>query len=300
VRYDEVAAQARDLRFIANDHSTVLPHEIEVWDPGGVSAVWVHVPQVRATGAELYMYWGNPQAESFDDPTGVWEGYAGVWHLSDLLPDGSAQVFDSSGSAHHGMPGGEEHPASQPGIIGRALSFAGDRSWVGLGAIETDDWDAITISAWMRHQDSQQGAVLSKAWGGGNNDQVFMLGADGERLEVRVRTDGGESIRLAPDHVVPVGTWVHAAFTWSARQAVVHAYVNGELIESAPLEGGALFSDPSAAVLGNIFADQNLEWGGELDEVRLERVARSQEWIAAQYASMTDTVVDFRDIEQEP
>ena len=51
VDYRSGAADGRDLRFVADDHATILPHEIERWVSGGTSYLWVRVPSVQGQGS---------------------------------------------------------------------------------------------------------------------------------------------------------------------------------------------------------------------------------------------------------
>ncbi len=69
-----------DLRF-ADAAGTPLPFEIESWNPGGVSTIWVKVPLISAGAADDYicMYYDNPAAGPSPLPASdVWSnGYGG-------------------------------------------------------------------------------------------------------------------------------------------------------------------------------------------------------------------------------
>ena len=80
IDYAAMAPDGSDLRFVDADHSTLLDHEIEAWNPGGESIVWVRVPQIDAASANdfVWMYYGSPAAADLQNPAGVWQnGYAG-------------------------------------------------------------------------------------------------------------------------------------------------------------------------------------------------------------------------------
>ena len=47
-----------DLRFADSTETIELPYEIEEWDTGGTSYVWVRVP-VLTSNATIQAYWGN-------------------------------------------------------------------------------------------------------------------------------------------------------------------------------------------------------------------------------------------------
>jgi Putative Ig domain/Domain of unknown function (DUF2341) len=50
IDYASAGTGGKDLRFIADDQTTVLAHEVEQWVVGGPSYVWVRVPTVAGGG----------------------------------------------------------------------------------------------------------------------------------------------------------------------------------------------------------------------------------------------------------
>jgi hypothetical protein len=71
-------ADFKDVRFTAADGQTILPHYLE--SVSGVSGqreavFWVKVPQIPAGGVNLYLYYGNPEAEDRSSPEDVFYLY---------------------------------------------------------------------------------------------------------------------------------------------------------------------------------------------------------------------------------
>jgi uncharacterized protein (TIGR03382 family) len=64
-----------DLRFVDGDDLTELSYDIEEWNNGGTSWVWVRIPRVEGTPTpdSIYMYWGNPAAPVGEDAVGTWD-----------------------------------------------------------------------------------------------------------------------------------------------------------------------------------------------------------------------------------
>lgn len=130
--YGEAAADGSDLRFLDADGVTLLAHELEQWNPGGASFIWVRVPRIDAgsTADHVYLYYGSdsplPPPPSASD---VWDGeFLAVWHLGEEQPGvGNAQVYrDSSGAGLHG--GDDVTLPAIAGAAGRAQAFdRGDR-----------------------------------------------------------------------------------------------------------------------------------------------------------------------------
>ena len=100
-----VKADFSDVRFTCADGETILPHYLESImgeSPDKIAAFWVKIPQIPSAGLPIYMYYGNPQAQSkssgkdvfdfFDDFTQdeldpeIWEVHpelGGSYELSD-------------------------------------------------------------------------------------------------------------------------------------------------------------------------------------------------------------------------
>lgn len=69
-----------DILFTSADGVTRLDHEIESYDPvTGHLVAWVETPAVPASGTgQLYIYYGNAQVGSQQNPAAVWSSYPGV------------------------------------------------------------------------------------------------------------------------------------------------------------------------------------------------------------------------------
>jgi len=85
IDYGRVQNGGEDLRFIDADGSE-LSYEIEHWDEGGESIVWVKVPQIDGLSNSdyIWMYYGNDSISDGQDVHGVWDtNFLMVWHLND-------------------------------------------------------------------------------------------------------------------------------------------------------------------------------------------------------------------------
>lgn len=95
IDYGLTRAGGVDLQFRTQDEA-LLPHEIERWDPQGRSYVWVRLPSIVDGSADFWMYYGNREADSVEDPAAVWSnGYVGVWHLAEQEEVGPPMLRDS-------------------------------------------------------------------------------------------------------------------------------------------------------------------------------------------------------------
>lgn len=117
VNRDRLSVDGADLRFL--DDASFLSHEIESWDPTGLSEVWVAVPTLASNSVSdridlLYdgLLAGLPSVA----PKPTWSAFAAVYHF-----DGSAGVYrDATGNGYE-VPdalAGEDGP----GLVGRGIS----------------------------------------------------------------------------------------------------------------------------------------------------------------------------------
>ncbi len=82
---------------ITDDAGNALSYEIDKWDTGGMTAVWVKVPNIAA-GTRIHVYFSGA-ANTVNDPTDVWSRFLGVWHFNETSVNGtSADAYDASGN----------------------------------------------------------------------------------------------------------------------------------------------------------------------------------------------------------
>ena len=81
---------------------TLLPFEVDTWNPRGESLVWVKVPKVYQS-AQFRMYWRLRDGATVPDDLEASEtwanGYVGVWHLNATDKEGRLPNSTSLGSA---------------------------------------------------------------------------------------------------------------------------------------------------------------------------------------------------------
>src|SRR3989344_1631139 len=89
------ADTGNDIRFTDEDGKTLLAYDIERWNQGGKSYIWVKIPKIADHKKDyFYMYYGNPDKNlaSIKNPGQVWSnGYVGVWHLNEDAKAGQQQ-----------------------------------------------------------------------------------------------------------------------------------------------------------------------------------------------------------------
>jgi hypothetical protein len=269
-------------RFLAADHSTVLPHEVDAPVPGGV-AVWVRIPDIQSTGAapEVWVYYGNSGASNASSGAGVFADlFVSVHHLG-------ANGADATGHGHMAdSPTGNERPGNATGQIGDARDFDGMNDHLDL-ADETayDFTTALTVSAWLKRQSLGAVAYMAIITKG---DSAWRLARQDLTQFVGFGTDeGATSQNLAGSKSIDDDTWHHVAITLGGGTKRI--YVDGALDTMAAA---------SAVNMNNIAVSfgQNAEsvtggkrfWNGALDEIRISAGTRDAAWLFAEHHTATD------------
>lgn len=285
IEYEDTLPGGADLRFVDASQSVMLPHEIESWDPSGVSAVWVRLPEGGA--AEIWMYYADPDDASAAEPTKVWgPQHLAVWHMSDA----SAPLIEDATVSDHDAelleaPGG----AFVEGIAGQALSLSGGADRVQAPTLSPALSNAITLEAWVRMdalEPSENRFVISK------RDSYHLSAVQPNLAQPRaqVRLQAGVTIEAGPSSSLST-TWSYVAVTYDSVMRVLSVYIDGRRVG---LKQPDIPAGQSPLIAGS---DYPLELGrrlqGTLDEVRISNVVRSEKYIEAQFESMSDQVLTF-------
>jgi biopolymer transport protein ExbB len=261
-----------DLRFVAADGKTLLPHQIESYD--GVlneAFIWVGLPEVTpASKASIYVYFGNTDgampaaakpADAYDADTTL------VYHFGGR---GSAPV-DATANGNKADNAGATAEAS---LIGSGLKLAGATPLT-IPNSTTLAWkqdQPLTLSLWIKPAALQANAVVLSR---GNGSSALRLLLD-QGLPVVEVTPAGAPLRGQPAAPVAAGAWSHLALVADGKS--LRLFLNGVLCGSAD---GGLPAFDAPLLLGGLAtaAAGTSGFSGELDEFTVSRVARSAAWI---------------------
>jgi hypothetical protein len=275
--------------------STLLRHEIERWQDGGDSVVWVKVPSVPASGSvTLHMYANNAGAPAPAASFGheVWTGFEAVFHLDTDGDDSTANALTGSHST-----------SDTAGVVGGGQLFDGTNDAIVYG----DDLDLlrnvgeVTASAFVR-PDSVGGSErvvfglsIASATDTENSRASLVITAES------VWNGGGRSADTdawqgSPTTTGPTqGDPVHVALRIRYGTDEVEVLVDGAALASnaTPSFSVATTSNTPARklVIGAQDDGDTSEWSGLIDELRLSGSWRSDGWLrveaAAQRANFT-------------
>jgi hypothetical protein len=265
--FGQAKADGSDLRF-ADVASKSLAYQIDEWNPAaGVASIWVRVPVIQGNSRqEIKVYWGNSPVKSESNGKAVFNdsnGYVSVWHLHD-------EVLDEVGT----LTSEDKGTTSAAGIIGTARHFPGGKGVFCGDKIPNSPSGAGSHSteAWFRAEKPNTTLIGWGNEGGGRGSKVRML----FRSPPHIRIDSDFSdVRTGSD--LALNKWTHVIHTYDRQDGKI--YINGQLAGAAkPLLD---IKSPARCWLGGWY--HQYDFVGDLDEVRVSKVARSADWIRLQY-----------------
>ncbi|WP_130620413.1 DUF2341 domain-containing protein [Dyella amyloliquefaciens] len=274
-QFDGVAKNGADLRFIAADGKTPLNYEVETFDPVmGVGQIWVDTSDLPTNGQQaIWMYYGNSKAPVQSSGAATFDAdYTLVYHFDEAAGTPSK---DATAYANHAQKGSVR--TVDGGIVGRAARFDGTGS-IELPAstsLNVTDGGSFTFSAWIKLDTLP--TTPTALYARRHQGHALLIGLDGGAPFVEV--DGAQPQRSTAGEPLKAGQWTYLAVTGEAGH--VRLYVNGRpygevasslpALSSAATLGGDV-AGPGETALGN--------FNGEMDELRLSRVARPEALIA--------------------
>jgi biopolymer transport protein ExbB len=274
-RFSDAKDDGSDLRLVDIDDATPLKFHIDTYDGLlGIALVWVDVPLLRAGApTEFYLYYGNTNAPVGGDPRGTYDADTTlVYHFGEA----AAPPRDQTAYNNAGEPAVTSVDAA---IIGRGARFNGTNTITlpGSPSLAIGAGAAFSWSAWVKSDAPQANAVLFAKRDGPN---ALVIGLDQDVPYVAVTTGGATSRTPAVPAITPAA-WHHVAVTASDG---ITLYVDGRpattlAVPLPSVSGAASLGAPGAGVpIGAGFV-------GEMDELQLAKVARTQAFITAAFAS---------------
>lgn len=278
IDYSKVKAGGADLRFIDENDLTELSYEIETWNSGGTSNVWVKVPRINASSTTdfIFMYYNNPLAIDSQNPNVVWnDSFAGVWHL----PNGiTLNVNDSTGKNN----GDNKAVSVASAKVNGGGRFNGSASNITTGTIgmATGFGAPWTIEAWLNTDVLNNQYHVAVGYGtGGTPGASPMIGiSDTNRWQVQTWGCLFNCVNNGP--VASTGTWTHVVGVGNGTNLTL--YLNGIQSASTVVSSNSP-TNARATIGGSAQAPVGFLWNGFIDEVRISSTARSSDWIRATY-----------------
>jgi len=268
--FSQAKAKGEDVRWSTAD-GTPLSYEIEEWDAiRGTASVWVRLPRIRGNAREaIRLHWGKADATSESSGAAVFNesnGYLSVWHMSEPVKGvaGGLESNDVGTTAASGVVGQARHLAGGQGV------FCGDK---------------------ITNYPSGAGSHSSEAWFRAEKPNVRVLAWGNEQAQGKVVMQFRSAPHIALDcyfsdanvkshSTLSMSQWFHVVHTYQKGDS--RLYVNGRFDAASTTSGTPLaIGSPARMWIGGWYDDY--DFVGDIDEVRICKVARSADWVRLQY-----------------
>ena len=265
--FRQVQVNGQDLRFASNTGEP-LAYQIEEWNADkGVASIWVRVPKIQGNSRqEIKLYWGKADAKNESNGKAVFNesnDFVGVLHMSGPVKDETETLEskDSGTTPSVGIIGPSRH------FVGRQGVFSGDKISNYPSGVSSH-----STEAWFRAETPNATIVGWGNEGGGRGSKIRMQ----LRSPPHIHIDSDFS-DVRGEARLPLREWVHVVHTYERENGKI--YINGKLDSSAkPVLN---IKSPARLWIGGWY--HNYDFVGDIDEVRISKVARSADWIRLQY-----------------
>lgn len=301
---DVTSSSGYDIEFSSDsDGNNKLAHELCYYSSTtGEIVAHVKVPTLDGdANTTIYMWFGNSSVTvSTEQVTSVWDSdYIGVWHMFDAsggLIDSTSYNNDllnergSAGTINYRAAGKIKYAVDFPGTKGLGFTPANGSSITALNGLTT----------------SVTGVTVE---GLGNTDVMGTNGlytffAQTPEVELSLRFQNGYGVSnggwfyvkassgtwdASLDGVVSTSTWYHLAGR-ATRGATTDIFLNGsktvgESIDSNPFSGSSAYA---SAAIGYFVSGNAQGFDGKLQEIRVSKVARSDDWVITTHNNLMD------------
>jgi Domain of unknown function (DUF2341) len=268
----KMGSLCQDLRVVNGSQDTALDYEIENGTCNTAkTVVWIRVPSTSAAGVDtIFLFYGNPTAGDAQNVVGVWRnGYTSVWH-------GGGSYVDSLGTNNMTSMGSMSISSDSARCrYGSCFSYdAADAYLQQPSAVQPTG--NMTVTAWVWSSASGSGAHIFDIGTASFNNQDNLLYGTGQFLFAKYQRVGSGFGNVGPS--IPL-TFVGYVVTGSNN---VTAFVNSTTYSLTPIGGTAITS--GVINIGGYYYNWGKYGIGTIDEVRLANIARSIDWINAEYA----------------
>ena len=288
--YDGFAtSDGSDLR-VKDADGNLLPYEIERWDPSGYSIVWVKLPSISPAAA-VTLSWGDASAAASAD--GVWDDdFLHVFHFGDdVKKNSSSWNYTTTQTAANRVNG----------VVGQGHTWKGDKgnsahriTATGLNIKEkTNGASTFTISCWVKDGASSIESYICRL---GKSSQLCLLyNYDRIANPHLVELYGpSNAFRTNSKILLPDTDWHHVAYTYDGANLI--KYLDGAVYGTNKVTATvAAFAETSHDIYIGGAGGNNNPMEGSVDELRLEKIVRSADWIKA-CASTPALVHDYDEV----
>ena len=267
--FSQAKAHGEDIRF-ADAAGKPLAYQIEEWDAAaGTASIWLRMPTIKGNAHQaIKMFWGKTDATGESSGAAVFNesnGYLSVFHMADPVKDevGALTAKDTGTTASAGMIG-----KSRRFDEGKGINCGENITTFPTGS------NPHSSEVWFKAEKPNTHPFV---WG---NEQaqgkVAMVFKSPPHIRMDCYNSAGNVENTAP---LAMSQWLHVVHTFKDGQSKL--YVNGVL--DGESKGGIPLNirNPARMYIGGWYG--NFKFVGDIDEVRVSKVARSADWVRMSY-----------------
>jgi hypothetical protein len=287
--------EGKDISFaLSTDPAVPLSFQLEAYNPAsGKITCWVKIPSLSAWGTaslptSIYLYYGSAVLHEPYSPKNLttWSAdYTRVWHMNqDNLPAESRNV--QSNVPEQSLIGSSGITSNHyiPAKINRGISLDG------LSDSFSSDVEAtnpeITISAWIKLNaiGREQVIVTNKmSTGTISNGYIVSINSSGELVMDLFIGNTIVYTLKSPTSFTP-NVWYYV--TGLATNGQSSILINGVLAQSRAPASARLGAGGAVKIGSSKNNDQY--FNGTIDELRIQKVARSVAWLSTEYVNQNN------------
>lgn len=288
-----VQSDLKDIRFTTGNGLTEIPFELVRYNyVNKTGTVYLRTDFLDSTATEIYfyIYYGNPFVNAYAasgqyGSQAVWtgNGYEAVYHFTEA-PLLGATIHDSTSNARHGTVVGSALTQVNTSQAGGGYGFIFNENHY----INTVDFDLygseleLTISALVRPGNSN-GTIISHNDAGNNVPFHLNVTASGSTIRqgFKWNTSGWKGANLGSGNLQNAVGWATASGTLLSNSTSMTAryYTNGTQKAQASLAASNPVQNSANPMTIGAHVTQGEYYVGEIDEVRIQSVVRSPEWL---------------------
>lgn len=270
---DFVLPRGGDMVFTDADGNP-LEHEVDEWNEGGTSYVWVKLPRM-SRGTTFTMHYGNG-ASPVVDPTDVWREYHAVWHFNEEV----GPAFDASGNGRVAMPIGDARKdlVRTSGKVGYGRGKPQNSNF-SVGMADFRHGGTLSISGWFLFGGFNQLDIA------GRTD--FGMGTPYNSTKIVAKVNGTSFTGTPGGHTGQYLTYLG----YGVHDDKIEVFgMGGKSAGNAGIKDtGTIAKGSMAEGTGNLTLPGVKVNNGNIDEVRIRKVATADAWVKADSDSMNAT-----------
>ncbi|MDB5135222.1 MAG: C-terminal target protein [Mucilaginibacter sp.] len=278
-----------DMAFLDPSSGTELNYQIESYNQAtGTLLVWVKIPTLyAATNNTLTFYFGSlapPVTHNTAFFNATWASdYQAVYHFNEAAYTGT--VSDGTANLHTGTTSGMTSADLVAGKIGNAYSFNGSSKAIAANAVTVTG--NFTLSAWVYlNATSIDQKIMTNQGPTGSSSGGYKLGIYSNNIpELESASAINRGSGTSPSGLT-TGTWYYVQGVFNGIS--LSTYVNGA-------QYNILSTSTAPTAITNFYigvgeGGNSYYFNGIIDEPRVSNVAKSSDWIKAEYADQNNPV----------